>query len=539
MRPQARPSGSGPSLPDALRAGLRRVHGFYGERLGRLILLLNMAGLLVLVTGALVLNEFRQGLIDNRKESLMAQAETMGEIIAVAATAGDPEPYLEPQYAVLVLGRFIPAEQRARLFDAHGQVITDSYTVSETVDVRALPPVDQAGQDLKTSRRAKRRREQARTALAEEVEQALTGEKVATVRYNEKGEKVVSVSVPLRRVKATLGVLTIEAGDVDKIVAAQRWAMLPFILVALGVSLFSSLLLYWLVSRPIHRLSDAADAVRMQKARTVSLPDLEARPDEIGILARSLQSMTEALQKRMDDIDRFAADVSHEIKNPLTSIRSALETLNLVKDDEAKARLMRVIQQDVRRADRLITDISNASRLDAELARDVPKAFDVGALLEDIVSLYQHMPDGAGVSLSRSEARNQIQTQAVRVLGREGPLGQVFRNVIDNARSFSPEGGTVRVTIGLSDSDPERALRITIDDDGPGIPAENLETIFQRFYTSRPKGTDFGRNSGLGLSISRQIIEAQGGRIWAENRIGEKGEVTGARFTIALPSVYQ
>ncbi|MFT3996530.1 MAG: stimulus-sensing domain-containing protein [Asticcacaulis sp.] len=523
-----RPAGFRPSLPNALR------FGFFRARLGRLILLLNLAGLLVLVSGALVLNEFRQGLIDNRKESLMAQAETMGEIIAVAATAGDPEPYLEPQYAVLVLGRFIPNEQRARLFDAHGQVITDSYSVSETVDIHALPPIDQTAPGQQAQTAATQKLQKAQKALSDEVRQALAGEKVATVRYNEKGQKVVSVSVPLRRVKAILGVLTIEAGDVDKIVAAQRWAMVPFILVALSVSVFSSLLLHWLVSRPMHRLSGAADAVRMQKARTFSLPDLEARRDEIGILARSLQSMTEALQKRMDDIDRFAADVSHEIKNPLTSIRSALETLSLVKDDTAKARLMSVIQQDVRRADRLITDISNASRLDAELARDVPKPVDVGALLEDIASLYQHMPEGVAVTLNRT-----LSAASSKVMGREGPLGQVFRNVIDNARSFSPEGGAVRVLVAHSDADPARPLCITIEDDGPGIPPENLETIFQRFYTSRPKGTDFGRNSGLGLSISRQIIEAQGGRIWAENRSDENGGVTGARFTIALPNVYQ
>ncbi|MDC7684995.1 ATP-binding protein [Asticcacaulis sp. BYS171W] len=505
------------------------------SRLGRLILLLNLAGLLVLVIGALVLNEFRQGLIDNRKESLMAQAETMGEIIAVVATAGDPAPYLEPQNAVLVLGRFIPGEQRARLFDANGHPIVDSYAVSETVDVRPLPPLaSEPASETGDSRGARQKDYEA--ALSDEVRQALSGEKVATVRYNEKGQKVVSVSVPLRRVKAILGVLTIEAGDVDSIVAAQRWALLPFILVALGTSIFSSLLLYWLVSRPIHRLSAAADSVRLQKSRAMSLPDLEARRDEIGILARSLESMTDALSRRMDEIDRFAADVSHEIKNPLTSIRSALETLSLVKDDAAKARLMAVINQDVRRADRLITDISNASRLDAELARDVPKPVDVGALLDDIVSLYQHMPEGSGarVSLTRN-----VTPASSRVQGREGPLGQVFRNVIDNARSFSPPDGEVRVVLGHSDDDAARPLCLSIEDDGPGIPAENLETIFQRFYTSRPKGTDFGRNSGLGLSISRQIVEAHGGRIWAENREDADGKIVGARFTIALPSVYQ
>ncbi len=226
--------------------------------------------------------------------------------------------------------------------------------------------------------------------------------------------------------------------------------------------------------------------------------------------------------------------MSHEIKNPLTSIRSALETLKLVKDDTAKERLMNVINQDVYRLDRLITDISNASRLDAELSRDQPKKIEVGGLLDDIVSLYRQSrregePD---VTFTRRVAPAQAY-----VNGREGPIGQVFRNVIDNARSFSPPDGAVRVTLEHSE-DPRLPLRIRIEDDGPGIPEDNLETIFQRFYTSRPKGTSFGRNSGLGLSISRQIIEAHRGRIWAENRLAPSGAIEGARFCILLPAVH-
>jgi two-component system sensor histidine kinase ChvG len=336
-------------------------------------------------------------------------------------------------------------------------------------------------------------------------------------------------------VKEVLGVLTIERGDVDKIVAAQRWSMLPFILVAFGVTMLSSLLLNWLVSRPIHRLSAAADNVRLARTRAISLPDLESRRDEIGTLARSLESMTDTLWRRMEEIDRFAADVSHEIKNPLTSIRSALETLPLVKNDEARDRLMAVINQDVRRADRLITDISNASRLDAELSRDTPKKVEVGTLLEDIISLYQqsHIAGQVAVSFKRT-----LSPAASLVNGREGPLGQVFRNIIDNARSFSPEGGEVRVTLAHSNADPMRPTSIVFEDDGPGIPEDNLETIFQRFYTSRPKGTSFGKNSGLGLSISRQIIEAHNGKIWAENRKDDGGNIVGARFAILLPSAY-
>ncbi|WAC47548.1 sensor N-terminal transmembrane domain-containing protein [Asticcacaulis sp. SL142] len=507
---------------------------FGNSRLSRLVLGLNLLGLLVLVVGALALNEFRQGLVENRKESLTAQADTMAEIIAVVATVGDPQPYLEASSAHLALSRFIPKGQRARLFNAEGELLSDSYVVSESVDVRPLPPARDRGEAAPDRSAQTDSLEKAQAALSDEVKLALGGTQVTSVRLNESGKKVVSVSIPIRRVKMVLGVLTLEAGDVDAIVAAQRMAMLPFILVAVGVSLFSALLVNWLVSRPIQRLSAAADSVRMEQIRAISLPDLETRKDEIGTLARSLESMTDTLSKRMDAIDRFAADVSHEIKNPLTSIRSALETLNLVKDDSAKERLMNVINQDVHRLDRLITDISNASRLDAELSRDAPKPVEIGALMEDIVSLYTP-DDDTSVRVVFTRALTSLSS---RVIGREGPLGQVFRNLIDNARSFSPPGSTVHIHLGHSHQDPSLPLHITIDDEGPGIPEDNLETIFERFYTSRPKGTLFGRNSGLGLSISRQIIAAHHGRIWAENRKDEAGNITGARFTVALPNTY-
>jgi two-component system, OmpR family, sensor histidine kinase ChvG len=282
----------------------------------------------------------------------------------------------------------------------------------------------------------------------------------------------------------------------------------------------------------VMRLSAAADQVRLQRARAISLPDLEDRRDEIGDLARSLESMTDTLSTRMDAIERFAADVSHEIKNPLTSIRSALETLDLVQDKDKRDRLTAVLQQDVRRLDRLITDISNASRLDAELSRDRPRPVDLPALLTDIVGVYEttSKPGEAPVTLHIA-----LDTPA-RVMGRDGPLGQVFRNLIDNARSFSPAGAAVRVSVVRDDLDA-LPLHVRVEDDGPGIPAENLETVFQRFYTSRPRGAAFGSNSGLGLSIVRQIVEAHGGRVTATNRIDASGAVAGARFEVALPAV--
>jgi len=304
--------------------------------------------------------------------------------------------------------------------------------------------------------------------------------------------------------------------------------LIPFILVGTGVTLLSSLLLSWLVAQPIMRLARAADRVKLSRARAISLPDLAERQDEIGDLTRALEDMTDTQSQRMDAIESFAADVAHEIRNPLTSIRSAVETLDLVKDPEPRARLMRILQQDVGRLDRLITDISNASRLDAELSREPDRPIDIGRLAGEIVSLYG-ASSKPGDPPVRFEAEDTL--QPIRVIGREGPLSQVIRNLIDNARSFSPEGQPVTVRCLRRDGQAVTS----VEDRGPGVPPDNLETVFERFYTSRPKGAAFGSHSGLGLSIARQIVEAHNGRIWAENVLGPDGQVRGARFSVALP----
>jgi two-component system sensor histidine kinase ChvG len=292
--------------------------------------------------------------------------------------------------------------------------------------------------------------------------------------------------------------------------------------------LFSSILLNRLIARPVRRLAYAADRVTLSRARAISLPDLAKRDDELGDLTRALEAMTDALSTRIDAIERFAADVAHEIRNPLTSIRSAIDTLPLVKDEAKRERLFAILQQDIQRLDRLITDISNASRLDAELSREPPRAFDLARQLSEFVSHYN-------ASARKGDAKVAFQAPAedgpLLVSGREGPIGQVFRNLIDNARSFSPPGASVRVRVERMG----RKVVATVDDDGPGIPPDNLETIFERFYTSRPKGAAFGHNSGLGLSIARQIVEAHGGRIWAENRQDDDGKVQGARFGVEFP----
>jgi len=527
-----------PPGDDEPRRPLKR---FGGSRLGGLILALNLLSLLILFVGALALNEWQRGLIEARQETLQAQAELLANVLADKEyTVGEPNPQFNVEKAPLLLrDNFIPAGQRARLFDLDGLLVADSYAVTEIIPGEALPPARPAGTppakaDPRREARDEAAVERARAALAAEVEAALDGEVQATQRRSESGDRVVSVSIPVRHVQQVLGVLTLEAGDVDETLAAQRRALMPFALVALGVNLLGSLLMHLFVARPVMRLSAAADEVRLQRARAISLPDLEGRKDEIGDLARSLETMTETLSDRMDAIERFAADVSHEIKNPLTSIRSALETLPLVKTEAQREKLTALLQQDVRRLDRLITDISNASRLDAELARDRPRTLDLTTLLTEIVGVYE-------AGRKPGEPRIVFEPPAgdhILIVGRDGPLGQVFRNLIDNARSFSPADGLVRVTLSRDPTDPDRPARVQVDDDGPGIPPENLETVFQRFYTSRPKGTAFGANSGLGLSIARQIVEAHGGAIRAENRTDAHGAVVGARFEVALPPAF-
>ncbi len=521
-------------VPTAERGGRRRW--LPGSRLGRLIIALNLVGLIILIVGVLVLNEFRQGLIQARTDSLRIQGEFMDELLTLNATTGDPEPSLDAETASELLQVLsIPSSQRVRLFSRNDKLIFDSYLVADKVEERALPPARKRGEKPVQLPRfwlfdseAKREAE-ARAGLEREVKAVIAGQTVpGRLRSTAAGERVVSVSLPVRHERAILGVLTLEAGDVDKIIAAQRLAMIPFILVAVVASVFTSLLLSAMIAQPVLRLARAADRVRQARARAISLPDLAKREDELGDLTRSLEAMTDALSTRIDAIESFAADVAHEIRNPLTSIRSAIDTLPLVKDEAKRERLNAILQQDIQRLDRLITDISNASRLDAELSREPPRAFDLSRLLSEFVAHYNASARKGDAPVEFEETGDD---GAILVSGREGPIGQVFRNLIDNARSFSPPGGGVRVQVGRLG----RKVQATVDDDGPGIPPDNLETIFERFYTSRPKGAAFGHNSGLGLSIARLIVEAHGGRIWAENRQDAEGKVTGARFAVEFP----
>ncbi len=516
------------------------------SRLAQLILIANLLALGVLIFGMLALTETRRGLVNAKLDSLTAQGELIANVLAEGAAVGIPTPALNNADARALLRQlYVPEESRVLLFDKSGETIADSHLLADVFETQMLPPPEGETPDLAAAARdlptrildgfssilsSPEERAALDRNLQEEVRQVIAGERIAGVRRDAEGRRVVSVSIPIQPVRAVIGVVTMESYDLDSLIEAERRALLPFMLIAIVVTAMSSLALTVFIARPIRRLARAADEARRAGGRRVSMPDLRSRRDEIGELGVSLSEMTEALYDRLDAIERFAADVAHELKNPLTSIRSAAEILPRAKDDERRERLLAVIANDVSRLDRLITDISRASRVDAELAREDVEPFDLCGLLSELADTYNEA-DGREVELVfTNEVRNGL------VMGREVPLGQVFRNLIDNGLTFSPQGGRIEIFARRGHRHGKASLVITVEDEGPGIPEENLETIFERFYTERPRGAAFGSHSGLGLAISRQIVKAHGGQIYAVNRTGSEGQVLGARFTVDLPA---
>jgi two-component system sensor histidine kinase ChvG len=347
------------------------------------------------------------------------------------------------------------------------------------------------------------------------------------------GRLLLSAAVPVQRYKQVLGALMLTRDN--RAIAASlrevRADMLTIAVAALGITVMLSLYLAGTITHPIVRLARAADEIRLARESRPEIPDLGKRGDEIGDLNDALRSMTDALWLRINTIESFAADVAHELKNPLTSLRSAIEVAarpNL--EPEQRAKLMAVVVQDIERLNRLISDISDASRLDAELMRGEFKTVDLKALLSDMVQHYATIAaQKAGVEVELRLSANP----PYEGLGHDGRYGQVFRNIIDNALSFSPSGS--RILVELSREPRNGPFVVTIDDEGTGIPEDNLESIFQRFYSERPT-EHFGQHSGLGLSICRQIMETYGGSISASNRRAPDGRVLGARFTVRVPA---
>lgn len=497
----------------------RRV---FGSRIAQLIFISNFAAFAVLAIGVLALSELRAQLVGAKIESLRTQGELIADALADTATLGEPRPILlEPRALALLQRLRLAGSVRVRLFAPDQRVIVDSALIGERVNQRELP----AARARKPWIHIPPLSAWPVRSLAEEVRQAAAGEANSGLRAGPDGTRVVSVSLPVQRVQAVLAVLTVESDDVEAILAQERQARLPFILGAGLLIWLSSSLLAVLIARPLRRLAEAADRLRASGGVRLSTPEIARRSDEIGHLAQALERLTNALAERIDANSSFAADVAHELKNPLTSIRSAVETARAVEAPAAREKLLGIIAADVGRLDRLISDIARASRLEAETAKGGAQWLDLTRLLAELAQTYEATRNGGVLVQFLGDA-----DLPAWVSGQEGPLGQVFRNLIDNARSFSPPDGVVGLRLQCEGPREQQIVRAEIEDNGPGIPIENLETIFERFYTQRPRGAAFGGNSGLGLSIARQIVLAHKGRIWAENRIGG-----GARFVVELP----
>ncbi len=562
------------------RKGPRRPAVF--SRLARFIFLSNLIGLVILVAGALTMQRFTKGLIAAKIDNLSSQAELITTIMGDTATGYGLAAELDVTQARDVLSRVkLPDRWRIRLHDKSGTLIADSQQFETEIAVTELAPIiadppppiwHEVWRDKievwvrKTFHELPWRvkhRDKLRHNLTGDIRKALEGDKVKGERYNAADELIVSMSLPVKRVQQVVGVVTLESSDVENIVTGERQALAPIIGLALLAALLSSLALTLFIALPMRRLARASERViRSAKSRN-AIPDLSYRRDEIGDLSVVMREMTDGLYDRINDIANFAADVAHEIKNPLTSLRSASDSLRSAKTKAQREQLVEIIQSDVARMDRLISDISKASKVDANLAREAAQTLDVCEMLQNLTDFYNQTHQGNGKIVyekegaqgsekpkpedkaktkekSKTKDKTDAQTH-LYIRAFADPFAQVLRNLIDNALTFSPPEGEVRLkAFTRSDKDRGERVIITVEDQGKGIPTENLETVFDRFYTERLQGTRFGSHSGLGLAICRQIVKAHRGEIHAENIIGEgagssSGDIKGARFVINLP----
>jgi two-component system sensor histidine kinase ChvG len=558
-------------LGHAARAALKWVQRLLAltifSSLARRIIVLNLAGLAVLVIGILFLNQWRTGLIEARVQSLRVQGEIIAAAIAASATVdsdvitvnpdrlldaqgGDavsPLSFFDPnlefpinpeRVAPLLRNLVTPTHTRARIYDQQGLLILDSANLYARGEVLKQLPKPEAPKDFflfdwwnafvdwlpGNSYPQYQEYSADEGTRYPEVAAALAGASTAIVRVDAKHQLVVSVAVPVQRVRATVGVLLLstEPGDIDQIASSERWSVLRIALVAASVTVILSLLLAGTIAGPLRRLAGAAETVQQAITSRAEIPDFSDRADEVGHLSKALRSMTSALYNRIEGIERFAADVAHELKNPLTSLRSAVETLPRAKRVEDRERLNAIIQHDVRRLDRLISDISNASRLDAELARQSSEPVDIAGLVDAMASIQRDVAARRGIDVV---VVLETRRYPAITVGHDSRLAQVINNLVDNAVSFSPPQGTVTVSVATS----EDTVTVRVMDEGPGIRGD-ITRIFQRFYTDRPDSEHFGDHSGLGLAISKQIIDAHGGGIVAANRTDRSG----ALFTIRL-----
>lgn len=578
----AEPEASGNSFlsiinnpPKRIKAG-RAKRSRRSSRLTLRILAVNVVAPFVLALGILYMGQYQDNLIRAELETVKAEAQVFAGAIAEGAVKpveqGRPFLFAKPveiETLVPELARRMvrrlgeTTDSRTFLFNIEGQLIGDSEELLSRSAIRHKEPMGPPapvramqklllktaqfltiilphhdGLDLYPVINSKDARDYPDAAYA------LEGHVSGTAFRTAEGRIILSAAAPVQKIRQVMGavVLTREGKAIEQAMNQVRFEVLTIFMGSLSVTIFLSLYLAGIIGRPLKKLARAAENIRQGKGRQTEIPDLSRRGDEIGELSVALRAMTHALWDRMDTIERFAADVSHEIKNPLTSLRSAVETAAVVKNQKDKDKLMAIIQHDVQRLDRLITDISNASRLDAELSRDEMNNVDLYLLLHKLADVHKNPMERSGLR-DNFTGRSADETPQIRLItngtppilvrGNETRLAQVFENLISNALSFSPPKGLVTITITLEKS----TVRVTVDDQGPGIPENKLAAIFERFYSERPKHEAYGRHSGLGLSIAHQIVLAHGGKIWAENRENNGETITGARFTVVLDRI--
>lgn len=514
------------------------------------ILAVNLIALGFLAVGILYIDQYQETMIQSRIDALIKDAEVMAGALGEAATATSDKSELRLRPAEQIIIRVVGVtNNRTRLFGLDGNLWLDSrdLAVDQSVIIKELPLLggwrafwDQIADSVTEALDSLHRRtdlelyHEVKDQIAAhypEVIRALEGDIGSRIRRLSDGSEIITVAVPVQRFRRVLGALLLstDTRDIRDAVQKTRLTFLKFLGFVFLLTLLLSLFLARTIVQPILRLARSADRISAGTHSGSDIPDYSARNDEVGDLSRSLKDMTLALARQIDAVAAFAADVSHELKNPLTSLRSAVETLLLAKTDQAKAKLLEIIKDDVGRLDRLITDISNMSRLDAEMSRSKMAEVNLKTMLETLVDLYDPSQSDVTPTLHLeiiSQKNRKISDRDYCVSGLDDQLGQLFRNLIDNAISFSKAGGDIWIRLRQT----KDMVQVVVEDEGQGIPEDKLEEIFDRFYTERPKAEAFGKHSGLGLSICKQIVEAHGGAIIAENR----RRITGARFIVQL-----
>ncbi|MCC0063101.1 MAG: sensor histidine kinase [Defluviimonas sp.] len=539
-----------------LKAGRER-RGFISlnrSPLARKIITFNLMAMVVLVAGVLYLNPFRDSLVLQREAGLVSEARIIANVFEAQMPRGAPVNFatgdgIDARGTVQQI--VLPEGAKLFVFDTTERLVATSVGQEQ--------PAPEAVVGLQQDRRStvitdllsrvwgglaavlgapSNRAEPADTidAARDLLPGALGGETQVRTDRIPSGEAVFTVVTPVHHNRSVVGAVAVTsvAGEIDHLVRVEREQVLQMFVIAIVVSIGLSLVLASTIANPLSDLAAAAELGRDKNARKMSpnrvrIPDLTARPDEIGRLSGAMRGMVSALYERIEGNEQFAADVSHEIKNPLASLRSAVGTLRVAKREDQRDKLLDVIEHDVRRLDRLVSDISNASRLDSELVKEEEESFNLVKMLSNITEYLGQEARGRGVDFI-----TDLPPEAIMIQGLEGRLAQVFVNLITNAISFCQDGDAVRVWTRRR----ENRVLIVVEDTGPGIPDQALTKIFKRFYSERPPG-QFGEHSGLGLAISKQIVEAHGGVIWAENIRPTDADLTseplGARFVVGLP----